>query len=654
MNAGNPTTNRVRIGELLVNAGIIRPEELPLGLQQAEESSLKLGQVFVMLRFLSAEDLESVLAAQTMIGEGTISEMEAVEALKISSFARVPFDQAVQEARSKPGAQPADESAAIFALTDELVQAEKSLGPEHRDLADICLRLGTLRLRLNQYPDAERQFKRALQISEKSFGAKNTKLLMPLSRLADLYQLQHRTQDAEPILWRMIDIAQTVWGSDHAETARCHRKMAKLLETLGRYKDAEQFLLSALRIFERVQEREKNEDDSELTDCVRHLATFSSRQGKKPEKKRIGDILVDAKLMQADQLKEAFAIVHRDKIPLGQALVQLHLIDETKLRAALQAQLLIADGVLPSSLGMRALKAMGQRSISFDEALAELGWHPDRFTTAELKVLLATADELMSAELTLGADHAGVAVLSMKLADQHIEAERYQEADPLIRRALTILERFFGAQDPEVAPALTKLGYLYQLQGKFVEAEQTHWKALEIRQQKLGKNHIDVAESLDYLARLQAAQHNPEQAERYLSSSLAIRQEHLGRSHPRVIANLEELAQLQFVQGNVDEAERAYLRILKAHQSRWDAHDLRLAPVLERLGDIYCMRRDYSNAETQLELALEIREANPQSSTDDIANLLERYADMLRNAGRLPEFEQMDQRSKLVRRGLRP
>jgi tetratricopeptide (TPR) repeat protein len=79
------------------------------------------------------------------------------------------------------------------------------------------------------------------------------------------------------------------------------------------------------------------------------------------------------------------------------------------------------------------------------------------------------------------------------------ERGRYQEAEPLLQRALAIREQALGPQHPDVAHSLNDLAELYRAQGKYAEAEPLYQRALAIREQALGPQHPDVATSLNNL-----------------------------------------------------------------------------------------------------------------------------------------------------------
>jgi tetratricopeptide (TPR) repeat protein len=635
-----------RIGELLIEAGIIRSEELPVSLKEAQDRSLRLGEVLVMMRYVTSEDLEAVLQAQSKLNEGQITDAQALAALRIASQHRISFDEALKRAETttQPRGIGPSEEVQLRALTDELANAENLHGPQNREIGNICLRIGDVHARADNFKEAEQNYRRALQIFERSFGQRNLKVASCLSKLADLFFAQKKYSDAETLYWRVLDITQSAWGHEHNDVAQCHKSLARLLEAQGRLKEAEQFYLSAMRIMEKVG----GADHPQLTETLRSLASFWMRQGKRPERKRLGDLLVEAEIINAEQLQDALQKSNQFSSPLGQTLVKQNVLTEAQLRPALQAQLLIGDGVLPAAIATRALR-LARDGRSFDVALRELGWDPERFTGEELKHLLDAAEELMSAEVALGFEHAGVAVLTAKLADVYVEQKKLNDAEPLYKRAIAILEKFFGPKDAEVATALVKQARLFSLQGKHIEAERGLWRALEIRQLAFGQDHIDVAECLDTLAEVQQKQANPEQAQRLYQSSISIKEKVLGKDNPRTADTWEKLAYVLYIQDKYAEAEAIYLRLIRAKERDSGADRLEIAELLAKLADVYFVQNDFAKALTQQELALEIYEERSDNATRT-AELMEKYSILLDKAGRSEESRKMMERAQIMKR----
>ncbi|CAN0388434.1 unnamed protein product, partial [Ascophyllum nodosum] len=83
---------------------------------------------------------------------------------------------------------------------------------------------------------------------------------------------------------------------------------------------------------------------------------------------------------------------------------------------------------------------------------------------------------------------------------------KYDDAEPLYKRALTIKEEVLGPRHPDVASRLNNLASLLKSQGKYDDAEPLYKRALTIREEVLGPRHPDVASSLNNLATLLASQ----------------------------------------------------------------------------------------------------------------------------------------------------
>lgn len=644
MDTQKTIVHRKRIGDLLVEAGILRRDQLPLGLKEAEQRSLRLGEVLVMLRYLSAEDLENVLQAQIQLEEGTVGQTESVEALRYASRHKMSFAKALEIVRKDADDKRAQYELELAIFTERLHDMERTRGPSNRDVGSVCLQIADLHADNSEVASAETYYQRALQIFERAFGRNHLKVAACELKLADLFFAQQRWSEAETLYWRVLDVTQDAWGEDHLQVAHCHQSLAGVMEAQGRLREAEQFYLSSLRIIEKVS----GPDSPDMTDGLRHLSAFWQKQGKRPEHKRLGDLLSEAGLLTAPQVQAALAHSHRNGCPLGQALVQLSYITQEDLRPALQAQILIGDGVLPVQLAMRGLR-VARQGKAFEEALRDLGWEPDVVTTEELKILIRTAEELVSAEAALGSEHAGVAVLSMKLADKYTGQKRYLDAEPLYKRAAAILEKSFGGEDSEVATALAKLAHLYVSDNKPADACPLIERALSIRQKVHGEVHMEIAECMDLLGLVHEKLDNSKEAERCYKTALNIKEELLGVSHERAKETLERLAGALFAQGKLPEAEEIYLRLVRSREKAAAGMKPNQATALQRLGEIYMDRKNYAEAERQFKQALEIHEKIDKSSLS-AAELLEKFSFLLETTGRSDESRKMKERAQMVKR----
>jgi tetratricopeptide (TPR) repeat protein len=82
------------------------------------------------------------------------------------------------------------------------------------------------------------------------------------------------------------------------------------------------------------------------------------------------------------------------------------------------------------------------------------------------------------AALAQGLDEA--AALNQQVTQLYNQG-RYSEAIPLAQRVLTMCEKAFGPDHPDVATSLNNLAELYRVQGRYADAERLYERSLAIR-----------------------------------------------------------------------------------------------------------------------------------------------------------------------------
>ena len=146
---------------------------------------------------------------------------------------------------------------------------------------------------------------------------------------------------------------------------------------------------------------------------------------------------------------------------------------------------------------------------------------------------------------------------------------RYSDAVNSFQAAAKDAEAF-GPQDPRLATSLNNLARVYHQQGKYNEAEPLYKRSLAIVEKALGPEHPHVATSLNNLAELYRFQGKFVDAEPLYKRSLAIREKSLGPGHPHVATNLENYAMLLRKTNREVEAARmeAHAEVIRAMHSR--------------------------------------------------------------------------------------
>ena len=115
---------------------------------------------------------------------------------------------------------------------------EKTVGPDHPDMA---MRLNTLAdcyKKKGRYADAEPLYRHALVIMEKVYGMDHSNVAVNLNHLADLYYAQGRYTEAEPLCNRSLAIMEKVYGPNHPDVATSLENLSALYRAVCREADA--------------------------------------------------------------------------------------------------------------------------------------------------------------------------------------------------------------------------------------------------------------------------------------------------------------------------------------------------------------------------------------------------------------------------------
>lgn len=190
-------------------------------------------------------------------------------------------------------------------------------------------------------------------------------------------------------------------------------------------------------------------------------------------------------------------------------------------------------------------------------------------------------------ENAFGSGSSYVAANLNNIAELFHAQGRYSEAEPLYKRALAIKEKVLGPDDASIATTLSNLGSLYEMQLQYGEAEPLYKRALAIQEKSIGADHFHVAKTLNNLAGLYHKQQKYNEAESLYKRALDIKERAVGSEHPSVAITLHNLADLYHIQGFYARAEPLYQRALAILESAFGAGNPRLAETLDGMADVH-------------------------------------------------------------------
>ena len=115
---------------------------------------------------------------------------------------------------------------------------------------------------------------------------------------------------------------------------------------------------------------------------------------------RIGELLTRAGVLRKQDLQEAIEISQDTGQMIGKVLIMSGFITKEDLQAAVEAQSLVRDGNLEFELALLAIATGSRERLLLDQALDQLGWHPQQsHPSARLGELLLAAEVINTEQL---------------------------------------------------------------------------------------------------------------------------------------------------------------------------------------------------------------------------------------------------------------
>jgi tetratricopeptide (TPR) repeat protein/predicted Ser/Thr protein kinase len=185
---------------------------------------------------------------------------------------------------------------------------------------------------------------------------------------------------------------------------------------------------------------------------------------------------------------------------------------------------------------------------------------------------------------------------------------RFADAAKASSQALTLAERAYGPDHPEVAKILSNLGVFYNELGDNEASIRASLRGLAIRKKLLGPGHPDLAKSYNTLGN---AYHDLRRFDESLDSfrrAHTIFQQCYGADHPMSVGVLNNIANVYKDRGQYAEAERQYREVVES-TIRIDGQDHpNVAMPLANLAESVLLQKRYGEALEIYRRALSIDE----------------------------------------------
>lgn len=252
---------------------------------------------------------------------------------------------------------------------------------------------------------------------------------------------------------------------------------------------------------------------------------------------------------------------------------------------------------------------------------------------------------LLLCERAFGPEPPQLSALEGNLAQVLEATSRWREAEPLMRHALAMDEKRLGRGHPTVALRLNNLAQLLLATGRLSEAEPLLRRALAIAEAQADRDSPEVAVYSNALALLLRETTRFGEAEALLRRALSIDEKTFGAQHPRVATRLNNLASVLLAVGRWGEATPLLRRALAIDEQIFDGQHPRVASDLSHLSGVLQAAQQWSEAESTARRALAIDERFCGEMHPRVAADLSNLARVLRATRRSHEAEPLLRRA---------
>ena len=190
------------------------------------------------------------------------------------------------------------------------------------------------------------------------------------------------------------------------------------------------------------------------------------------------------------------------------------------------------------------------------------------------------------------------------------------------------------------------LGVIYFYQGKMGKAESMFNAAIRTYADESAWA-ADISHSVNNLARVYQTKRKFAKAEELFKTSIDLTEQRLGAFHPELSIILENLGRLYIDMKRYDEAEHYFQRSLAILQNGRPLIEFRILHTLHGLSKILLAQGDKAQAEAVLARATEIIGPKP-ASNPEVAQILESYANLLKDAGKSGQAREVQYRAKRI------
>jgi tetratricopeptide (TPR) repeat protein len=250
----------------------------------------------------------------------------------------------------------------------------------------------------------------------------------------------------------------------------------------------------------------------------------------------------------------------------------------------------------------------------------------------------------------LGEEHFDTAIEYTNLASALMNQQNLKDAEALCRTALRIKLLTVGEENPSTANGYSELSQVLARQGRYREAEPLMRKAARIDHHVLGDDHPDTARCYNNLAFQLNEDGRFGEAEPLLRKALATKLRTLGEWNASTAASYNNLAHNLDARERFTEAELLHRKTVEICVRIMGENDDRTALSSHNLALNLARQGRFAEAETQFHNALNMFQRIRGEESVEVSRVYNSLSDVLKRQGRFDEAATIDQKSLRIQR----
>jgi hypothetical protein len=384
----------LRLGELLTHAGIVQANELSEAVKTSSETGLPIGRVLIMSGFLTDQELQAAVQAQSMVKDRVIDLELALKALQSVSQEGLTLEQALRALGWVNKRSSTTATLGEFLISAELCSQEQ-LDEAMRTSQETGLPLGRVLVLIQAVTDelltsaltaqvlvrdnkitkeeaiqalaSARRRRVSIEVSLSDHGFYKAPIRQSI-KLGELLVLAGLLNESDLMTALELGLArQTPVGQVLVQTGQMTRAgLDAALKVQDMVSDGTLHALQAAEALRQVVLK-----NISISQAVAELGLLKSDPS---ETIRLGEILQAAGVLTSEDINKAIELSTKNSALVGKMLLVSGMIDEGMLHSALRCQFLLREGFLKMEQAVVALNHSQKNRISFDDALQQLGW----------------------------------------------------------------------------------------------------------------------------------------------------------------------------------------------------------------------------------------------------------------------------------------